>query len=707
MRRFLMSSALCATLSALGASEAQAQVASALAGDVIEEVVVTARKRAESLQDVPASIQVVGAEQVAALNVSSLTDLNGATPNATISNGGAITIRGITSNVRNAGFEAGAAVYVDGVYQGRPAGNDQDLVDIERVEILRGPQGTLYGKNTTAGAFNLTTVSPGGSWRGKGVVRLGEREEMQVAGYVAGPLVPDLLGGKFAFYRRSQEGYQRDIATGAKYGDADVHGTRGQLRFTPGDWLVDLRADYMDDRSVPAFSEPVSSPAVVPGRDTIASNIRQPRSVKGGGVSLTVEKDFGFGPVTSITAWRKLESIFTIDDDYYVVAPVFGNVSHRWVDESRQFSQEVRLVSNSSGPFSYVAGLYYFKQVLNADRPFDILGGERVFFDLVEIETDAYAGFINADYRLGERLTITGGLRYTVEEKRLDFEQKGFAPTGYPDIPRSFDKFTDRDLSPTLSARYEFTPDISGYVTVSRGFKAGGWNPDITTQTNTDAIQFEAEKITNYEAGLRTQLLDRRLTLNLTAYRMDYDDLQVSQFLGTNVGFVITNAGKAKVEGAEVELIAQPTSWLSLRGGGAYNDARYTQFLAGGGADYSGQRFTNAPKFSGYVAVDVDAPIRDNLSLILHGDYRYESSVFFDDARTVSVVGPYARDGYGLLNARIGVRTDTGLEVSIYGQNLTDERVLVTRTNDLLRLGIVLDTYGPPRQVGVRFAASF
>lgn len=722
MRKLLSSSAICATLSVLvAAPQARAQTQEAVSSSAaLGDIVVTARKRTESLQDVPASIQVVGEAQIKALNVSSLSDLNGATPNASIApnggpNAGSITIRGISSNTRNAGFEAGAALYVDGVYQGRPAGNDQDLVDIERVEVLRGPQGTLYGKNTTAGAFNLTTVSPGDSWTGKGFVRFGSRQLAQVAAYAAGPLVPDVLGAKISVYRRVQDGYQKDINTGEEYGNTDAYGVRGQLRFTPGEWTFDLRGDYFNDEGNSPQQEPVSGPAVIPGIDTVASNIKSVRTAEGGGASLTAARDVGIGEISSISAWRTLKTYSVTDDDFYVVAPIFGTVSHRWLDKARQFSQELRLVSNSSGPFSYVLGLYYFNQVVKADRPFDVFGLTDVFFDKVRIDTDSYAAFANADYKITDQLTFTAGLRYTTETKKLDFEQKGFAPTGYPDVPRSFDKFTDSDLSPTASLKYDFSQDINVYVTVSRGFKAGGWNPDITKRTTVEGIYFDAEKVTNYEAGLRTQFLDRKLTVNITGYHMDYGNLQISQFLGAD-GFVITNAGKAVIDGAELEVIALPATWLSLRAGGAYNDAHYTQFNSsppggiGGGAplvSYAGQQFTNAPKFEAYISGDINAPINDALDLVLHADYRYQSKVYFDDARTVKDGFAYSRDGFGLLNARVGVQTDSGLEVSFYAQNLTNKRVLVNRASDILTASMVVDTYGAPREFGVRVGASF
>ena len=400
------------------------------------------------------------------------------------------------------------------------------------------------------------------------------------------------------------------------------------------------------------------------------------------------------------------------DDDYYVLHPVFVTVSHEYTDKARHHSQELRLTSLSSGPFSYVAGLFYFSQVTSGFRPFEVFGIPEAFFDKVEVGTKSYAAYANVDYKVSDDLTLTAGLRYTAENKNIDFEQKGFAPIAIPNIPRGFDKFSDTDLSPTASIKYKFTPDIMGYVTVSRGFKSGGWNPDITKLTSIAALKFDSEKVTNYEAGLRTQFLDRRVTLNLTGYHMDYGNLQVSQFLGQG-GFVITNAGSAVINGAELEFAARPVDGFNLRAGGAYNDAHYTKFDSAppGGSgtpvSYAGQQFTNVPKFSAYVSGDVTVPVDQKIDLTLHADYRYQSKIYFDDARTVQDGLPFAQNGYGVLNGRIGLQTSNGLELSLYAQNITNKRFLTTRQGDFLTGSIVVDAYNAPRTVGVRIGASF
>lgn len=671
----------------------------------LSDIVVTARKREESLQNVPASILAIGDEQVAALNAKSLADLNGVTPNVALSDDGTLTIRGISSNARNAGFEAGAATYIDGVYLGRPLGNNQDLVDIERIEFLRGPQGTLYGKNTTAGAVSIVTVRPGNEWTGRAEVQYAELDDVRVSGYAAGPIAADLAGIKIAAFRRKSDGYQLNLFDGGRVGFKNSVGARGELRLTPGSWDIALRGDYADDKSTPVNQEPVSgfSAALSPGIDTLNQDSVFALRAKGGGLSLTADKDLAGGySLTAISGWRSLKTLLSnFDDDFSPLNAVY----HTFADKGRQFSQEVRLASPSTGRLNFIVGAYYFHQVLDSFRPVTFsadfpLQGE--ITNIVTTKTDTIAAFANADYHVTDALTLNVGLRYTNEHKALDFVQLGFPALGYPSFDFT-DKFSDSDLSPTASLLYEFSPAVTGYVKFSKGFKSGGWNPDLTT---TDHIRFNSENVNNYEAGLRTRLLDDRLRMNLTGYYMDYNDLQVSQFLGTFSGFVITNAGSARIKGLELELQAKPATWMTLSGGGAYNDARYVSFDSGTGVSYDGLQLVNTPKFSAFAAADLKVPVRFG-DFVAHGDIRYQSKVFFDDDRTISPVGPFAEDGYALINGRVGFALESGIEVTAFVQNLTNKRVLINRNHDNVGLGLFLDRYGPPRQFGGRVSFSF
>lgn len=675
----------------------------------LQDIIVTARKRSESIKNIPASIQAFSDRQLTNLNARSVQDLNGVTPNVRVDRSGSLSIRGISSNTRNIGFESGAAVYIDGVYQGRPAGNNQDLVDIERVELLRGPQGTLYGRNTTGGAISLVTARPGQELTGKFEAQYGERNDLRVSGFVAGPLTDD-VGAKVSVFDRRSNGYQVNTATGQKYGLINTKGARSELRLTPGAWDIALRGDIIDDHSLLARNEPVVGFAVVPGRDTVAEHVRASEQTKGGGVSLTVDHDLGGGlTLTSITAQRWLHVIQSSDPEF----TLRDIVDYIQDDDGHQFSQEVRLASPSSGRLTYVAGLYYFRQRLTSDRPLHFGADWTALTRLpsgfitndVAVGTDAYAGFANADYHFTSKLTLNLGIRYTKEDKTLSFIQTNpnkVLPT-YPNLNLN-DKMNASDVSPTASLTFIASREVTVYAKYSKGFKAGGWNPDFTT---TSKIDFDAEKVSNYEAGIKTQLLDNRLSINLSGYYMDYSDLQVSQLVSTALGFIITNAGRARVEGFELEMLARPRPWLDLSAGGAYNNAKYTRFDTGTGVSYAGQQFTNTPKLTAFVTTDVHFPVTSSTTAIFHADYRYQSKVFFNNQRTVAPIGVFGSNGYALVNLRAGIAFGKGLEASVFVDNLANKRPLLNRSTDNLGLGTITEFYGLPRQVGGRLTYKF
>lgn len=437
---------------------------------------------------------------------------------------------------------------------------------------------------------------------------------------------------------------------------------------------------------------------------------------KGGGLSLTGDVALGGGySLTSITAWRALNYKTNGDDDHTSSNLVY----HDWLDRSRQISQELRISSPASGRLNWIVGGYYFHQQLDALHPVNLTSA---FFNLVTqgaydspgllddtvtTRTDAYAAFANADYHFTNSLTLNLGLRYTIEHKSLDFIQTssgGAVLLGYPSLVVT-DQFTDHDLSPAASLSYKFSPLVTGYIKYSKGFKSGGWNPDITTTTH---IGFKSESVTNYEAGIRMRTEDGKATFNLTGYYMNYDDLQVSQFLSTFAGYVITNAASARVKGVEAEFSVKPASWLTASTSLAYNSAKYVDFATGTGADYAGQQFINVPKLTVFAGLDAHLPLNEAITFIAHGDVRYQSRVYFDDPRSVVVgVGPLAQGGYALVNLESGVELSNKIEISLFVKNLTDNRALINRGFDTISLGQTLDQYVPPRQFGARVSFEF
>lgn len=690
----------------------------------IEEVLVTARKRAETLYEVPVSVTVVSADRINSLGANSLDDLNSITPNVTVAENGAINIRGIQSNVRNVGFEAGISIFIDGVYLGRPALNNQDLLDVDQIEVLRGPQGTLYGKNTTAGAINITTLRPTDQLQMRALAEYGDHGRMRGGVVVAGPIVDGLVGGKLTAYGGESDGYVTNRYNGQKTGNDDYYGFRGELRLTPTAALdIALRADWLNNdgeaarvtSSLTPGSNGIYFGAIGPGtlgpidiQESVAGNT--PTSInedavaineaKGGGVSLSADYQFeGGSTLTSITAYRTQRTFVRGDDDYTTADLIW----HTWDDRTDQWTQELRLSSRSGERFRYVIGAYALHQKSTSARPITLgtnfplnalLGTSTFEFrNDVMVKTTAYSLFANADYDLLDKLTLNVGLRYTDESKKLNFAQLG-VPGLYPDLDLA-DEFADNDLSPTVSLIYRPVANMSFYGTVSRGFKSGGWNPDITS---TDQIQFNSESVTNYEIGTHMNLLDGRLALNAAVYHMDYDDLQISQFLSLALGRVIRNAGAVKIDGAEFDLTVRPASWLTLSTGAGYNDAVFTDYDDHAGGVYTGNQVQGSPKWSVFAAGDVRYPLGFG-DLIARAEYSYRSRVYF----TPNQDADFSTEPEGLVNARVGLSLMDGrMEVLAFGENLTDEVSLRDAFDQGVGVPVFLRAYSEGRRFGVR-----
>lgn len=697
------------------------------AAQAVEEIVVTARKHAESLADVPISLTAVSSEQINQLGATSLTNLNTVIPNASIAANGSVVIRGIQSNTRNVGFESGASVFVDGVYLGRPQLNNLDLIDVEQVEVLRGPQGSLYGKNTTAGAINITTLRPTDRLVLRATADYSNDNNRARAGIAAsGPVIDGLLGVKVAAFNGHSDGYVTNRFDGQKTGKDDYYGVRGELRLTPSDnWDIALRADWLVDDSLPAQPTSYLLPGsnglflgtVAPGqlglidvssgvRDNTPTSINAYTSAKysheGGGVSLTIDRAFDNGlDLVSISSYRTQHIDDTADDAFVP----FDVVWHRFDDETDHWSQELRLSSDRRSRLRYTVGAYLFGQESTSARP--ITGGVNYvvnallgtttyeFRNDVRLRTSSYAFFANADYDLLDTLTANVGLRYTSEEKRLNFVQRG-VPGAFPDLD-IVDRFTDSDLSPTVSLIYRPLPDWSFYATLSRGFKSGGWNPDITISED---IGFGQENVTNYEIGAHLRMLGGRLVSDIAFYHQDYKDMQVNQFLGEALGQVTTNAGRSRIDGVEFTATASLARWLALSSGFGYNHAEFSDYHDGMGHDYEGKQIQGSPRWSYFAAADIQQPIAADVDLIARTEFSRRGRIYF----TPGNESVFSSPPQNALNARLGVALLQGrLEIVAYGDNLTDEVVVQSAADQSTGVPVRIVAYNEGRVWGVRF----
>lgn len=686
----------------------------------LEEILVTARRRTESLQDTPISATVMGEMDLARKGLSTVKDITTSVPNVSLSdfagsNGNVdLVIRGISTNARNVGFESGVSVYVDGVYTGRPLSFNQELVGIQQIEVLRGPQGTVFGKNSTSGALNITTIQPhrdGFDFRA--TVEYGEYDHVY-GNFQANMPMGDSTAFRLTAFRKKREGLVDNLLNGDEYNDEDGYGARFQGKF----WLTDrlditVSADYLEDDRAQSFPEVLSDPTA-PGVRTIVNDFVpfEDRQIEGASVTINYELSSGH-VLTSITSYRYNEIRAANDNDNTAL----DLLAVDFYDDQSVFTQELRMASQGGETLDYVVGLYYLDQqaeaehigIFGADFSNLILGAGpvvRPVTSVAEVETQSYAFFADAQYHLTESLTLNLGFRFTDEEKDLSMSQLVdplISLIGiFPDIVGLEDSISETDFSPTVGLSYNFSDNISAYAKVSKAFKSGGWNADFTSATLANLLQFDSESVTNYEAGLKTELLDGRLRLNTAVFYMDYSDLQVSQFLGVLAGgTVISNAGKAELMGVEVDFIGRVTESLSISGGFGYLDSEFDEFenCAPGGVDCKGNQLTNAPKWTASLSLDWEQPLGKG-TVLAHFDYAYRSSVY---GRPTNLDRLEA-GSFGLFNASLGFLTnDESWEFTLWAKNLLDKDYIAGITNDdLTGLDSTIVGYGDPRIVGAR-----
>lgn len=634
--------AACLGAPASGWAEEQARTTVTPGVASVGDIVVAARRRDERAQDVPIALTVVNEElldRTGAYNIGQITQLAPSVQLLTSNpRNTAITIRGLGASygLANDGLEQGVGIYVDQVYYGRPATATLDFVDLERIEILRGPQGTLFGKNTTAGALNITTRAPSFTPEGQAELSVGDYGFLQAKATFSGPIIDDKVAGRFSVVSTRRDGALDNVTTGEKQNSQESISLRGQLLFQPTDRLsVRLFADYADltpDCCTQVYvtagetQKPLAQQfaALADGRgyappstnpyDRLAdvdSAIQADQIHRG--VSAVVDYDLGWSVLTSVTAWRAWDWGPKNDRDYTALDITRQSANPSWQD---QWSQELRLSSTGSHRIDWTVGLYAFHQavethgvteygadatywLLSPTLPDALLDGYKVFNDS-RIETDSYAVFGQFTWNITDRLHLTPGLRYTNEEKSGAYAATttGGLVTVDPTLisrrlgiarPQAYAAdLADDDLSGQVSLAWNATPDILAYGSVARGYKSGGINmagiPNLPNgQPSLTNAVVKPEVVTTWELGLKTQAFDRRLTANLAAYRTDVEDYQanvVDSGPGALRGY-LANAEKVVIQGVELDAFARPNQHLDLYANLAWTDAKYDSFANG------------------------------------------------------------------------------------------------------------------------------
>ena len=713
---------------ALPAFSQEAPSAQGTKATQLETVTVTARKREETLQDVPVAVTAFTPQTLDKLNIRDLGDLGAQVPNLTIyaARGSTSTVTAYIRGVGQAdplwGVDPGVGIYLDDVYIARPQGALLDVFDVERIEVLRGPQGTLYGKNTIGGAIKYISRGLPQETSGFASVTVGNYNQLDAKAAIGGEIggKDSGLRGRVAVAKMARDGFGENLyGYGGDVSDKDITAMRLQLgAYSQEDFDVQFALDWMDDKSGMRGGKMLApnkhlytqilfpSAAATPPLDSrydIRSAMPNVNDTTMKGASITANwrpnDDWAFKYVTAL---RESDTETSIDFDQ-LPAPI-ADVRAFYSD--RQVTNEFQVNYDGGGRARGVTGLYFF----NGDAGGQVLNN---FFGLTfgdtqgVVNTKSVALYTDWTVDLGERLKLDAGVRYTDEDKHAVAYNIGYTDASFTKpngvVAANFDKTINfKNVSPKVSLDYEVSPDIMVYGLFSRGFKSGGYN----IRANTTAVPrsgqpFDDESVDSFEVGSKMALLDSRLFLNLSAFHNKYKDIQLSVFTqyvdgNGNPQFFgdFTNAGRGTVNGVEAEYQWLPSdNWL-VSGNLAWLDTKYNEFMSGGVNVAASQRFTNAPDFSGALNVEWRNDLANGGNLSLRGTYSYQSEVWPTTDLSPDIMQP----GYGLLSAGVIYRHDSHWSFSLQGTNLTDEEYRTTGYNLVSALGVLTGFYGPPRQ---------
>ncbi len=701
----------------------------------LEEITVTARKRSENLQDVPISITAFNAEDIENFGFQSVEDISYSVPNfqfsrlTTLSN--SLSIRGISSADSAPGFETGVAVILDDVYIGRAAGFSTTLLDIERIEVLRGPQGTIQGRNVIGGSINIVTAKPSNDFFAKLKGSYGNYDQYSLSGVVSGPLIEDKVAGKIAVARRYHDGYGRNISLDKPLDTEDAWSFRTQLRFTPtedleilltGDYDKYKMHDFHSDFGPCCVSSP---PAEIKDRITEGDVWNTgDREVYGAAANIyyTFPNDMS---LVSVTSYRRYDvGIIQEGDPEQNFGPsgigtfvaTARNDQDQW-----QFSQEVRLLSPEDQRFRWLGGLYYYRERLSNYQNFlfglnadPIIAGSSTIDDSTT-KTESYAAFGSATFDMTTIFSVTAGLRYTYNKRRIAVtEMLGIdgtdpvfgdyvnmltlsdpAPTTF-DAPiilgTTHNRIVDKEWSGDLTFTQNWTGDISTFAKYARGFKGGGFNAAFNSGFSGTIV--EPEFIDSFELGLRSYLLDRKLRFNVTGFYMKHKDQQILAFNPATFRYDTRNEPSTRSIGAEFDLMAVVTPDLTVSLALGLIDAKFTA-----GAN-NGNKAPYTSPVSVTAAIRYTREIAEGLSFYAFNETSWRDGYYMSaDAAPISY-----QQSYWWITARAGIQSPDGnWSVGVYGRNITNEKVLASASDipGLFSVGFLQEprTYGVEAQI--------
>ena len=720
--------------------------ADAQAAEDEEVITVTAERREELLTDVGMNVSALPQRLIAETRLSQIENIAAAVPNVDIKEQvpGAIpvvTIRGIGLDDFSSTNSPAAGVYVDEVPLASIALMSSELYDLERIELLKGPQGTLYGRNSTAGALNIITARPDDQFAALARAGYGNYDTFEAEGFVNVPLGPTLAARLSARTVQQGDGFWRSrLLPGETLGERDILTGRVQLRWQPSaDVDVNLKVEGLRSRSEMGQGEffgTINPATFGPCAPVLAGRIDNSQctdffgytdtdgdpflgdwardafyDIDAWDATLRVEVDLGGVELRSISGYRRQERGFDIDSD----ATPRRQVDFVQNDTIEQWTQELHL-SGSTGPADWLIGAFYSHDEVSVRTPgnhLDLFATQTVID--AEQQTDAAAIFANVEWNLTDRLALITGLRLTWEERdyaggTTDLNPLGFSllciPSGLcaPGVPGPValtfrdDQVSDTNLTGRVALEYQPGPRSLVYASVSRGRKSGGFFSGITTD-NRALIPYRPETLTAYEVGARAQLAGRAILVSGSLFYYDYDDVQT--FVRDDGGAIpvqrLGNIDHARVYGADLDISWRPAAGLDLFAGLGLLDTRLSAFATAAGPVAGGNHLPNAPSLTFTGRARYEFPITSTLTASVLGSARYSDSMFKD-----AVNDPVIRAGsWWLFDARVALgAADESWEIALWGRNLSDNRHVVQGL-DVATLGFGNRTYNAPRTYGV------
>ncbi len=707
--------------------------------DVLQTVTVESRRRSEDAQQVPTAMSVLGAQTLEEQRLYRLQDLQQAMPSVNVAfmhaRQSSLSIRGLGNNPASDGLEGSAGIYLDNVYLGRPGMAVMDLLDIEQIELLRGPQGTLFGKNTTAGVLNITTRRPSTTPQGSFATSVGEDGYSQNQASFSGPL-NDTLTGRIAAYKTHENGYVNNQYDGHTLGGGTRQGVRGQLLFEPNaDFNLRWLADYHEEDSSAGTRSLFSTGTTVNGVNryeqraaAVGATLVEGRRVNldadqnvtvfQGGTSLeanwTLSGDY---TLTSISAYRWWD--FTPRNDDELNVDVMDNVGQSARD--KQYSQEIRLASPVGEHFDYVLGAYYFRQEMS-NKVFTDYGpladtwngtpqgalNNVISIGHGDVDTDSFATFAQGTWHLTPQLDFSLGARGTYERKQAQVTRNapvaGANVSGAAAAARAgrLGAYDSGDLSlysfspsALASLAWHVNDQVLAYASLSHGEKSGGVNLSVASApvAGADSLLIGSERANDAELGIKTTLLDQRLLLNANLFWTVVHGYQTNAYDDASLSSYLTNAGTVRSRGLEVDSSWRPVAGLTINLNGAFNDVRYLSYEdapcpaevalrpgAPAACDLSGHAVVGASKWVFNTNASYQWSLHNGLQPYVNGSYAWRSHAVgtVDDSRYAQL------PGYGLVNLSSGVRGDWGKgqwDVSLWLKNAFDKTYYTTLWN--------------------------